>query len=216
MNPKKSCLSPRRSPTLSSIRRRSFFSGTSRPVLVLSENGSMEIARPHDEFKKQIEEGLTRTIRTLAAEALSLHTSAATRGTPPAAVSRRVSERRRYLIDPRNSHFIRPWDLTTSLALLFTAIVTPFDVSFLKVTVGRMRPAQSAPSARYRHLSQDRERISSQRGGRRQRTRRTRSSLSTSASIPSSLPISSCSSSSCIRSARTTTARAPAGSTTLA
>ena len=35
-----------------------------------------------------------------------------------------------YIIDPRHSRAMQCWDLTTMLALLFTAIVTPVEVSF--------------------------------------------------------------------------------------
>ena len=35
-----------------------------------------------------------------------------------------------YIIDPRHSRLMQCWDLTTMLALLFTAIVTPVEVSF--------------------------------------------------------------------------------------
>jgi potassium voltage-gated channel Eag-related subfamily H protein 7 len=37
----------------------------------------------------------------------------------------------RFIIDPRHSKFSGYWDLVTMLALLFTAVVTPFEVSFL-------------------------------------------------------------------------------------
>ena len=37
----------------------------------------------------------------------------------------------RYIIDPRHSKFMRHWDLCTVAALVFTAIVTPVEVSFL-------------------------------------------------------------------------------------
>jgi hypothetical protein len=36
------------------------------------------------------------------------------------------------LIDPRTNHCIAYWDLVTSFALLFTALVTPVEVSFLQ------------------------------------------------------------------------------------
>jgi hypothetical protein len=38
----------------------------------------------------------------------------------------------RYMIDPRYSKFSQHWDLITMFALLFTAIVTPYEVSFLE------------------------------------------------------------------------------------
>ena len=36
-----------------------------------------------------------------------------------------------YIIDPRFSKTLQRWDLSTMLALLFTAAVTPVEVSFL-------------------------------------------------------------------------------------
>ena len=45
-----------------------------------------------------------------------------------------VSDTRRwYIIDPRTSSWIGYWDLVTSFALLFTAIVTPVEVGFLQI-----------------------------------------------------------------------------------
>ena len=44
------------------------------------------------------------------------------------------------LIDPRTSSFVGRWDGVTALALLFTAVVTPFEISFLgtpELTDGR-------------------------------------------------------------------------------
>ena len=38
----------------------------------------------------------------------------------------------RFMIDPRYSKFSQYWDLVTMFALLFTAIVTPYEVSFLE------------------------------------------------------------------------------------
>ena len=42
------------------------------------------------------------------------------------------------LIDPRYSKFAQHWDICTMAALIFTAIITPFEVAFLSVplTVG--------------------------------------------------------------------------------
>ena len=36
-----------------------------------------------------------------------------------------------WLIDPRTNRYIGQWDILTSIALVFTALVTPFEVSFL-------------------------------------------------------------------------------------
>lgn len=36
-----------------------------------------------------------------------------------------------HLVDPRKSKWLSYWDLTTSLALIFTALVTPYEVAFL-------------------------------------------------------------------------------------
>lgn len=38
----------------------------------------------------------------------------------------------RYIVDPRTNPHIAYWDLVTTLALLFTAIVTPYEVGFLQ------------------------------------------------------------------------------------
>ena len=49
-------------------------------------------------------------------------------------VEMREKERKRterMLIDPRTSTFVGRWDVVTALALLFTAIFTPFEISFL-------------------------------------------------------------------------------------
>lgn len=35
------------------------------------------------------------------------------------------------VVDPRNSPYLGIWDLTTALALIFTALVTPFEVAFV-------------------------------------------------------------------------------------
>ena len=37
----------------------------------------------------------------------------------------------RLLLDPRSSRFLNRWDLVTTLALVYTALVTPFEISFL-------------------------------------------------------------------------------------
>ena len=44
---------------------------------------------------------------------------------------RQVGTRNKWLIDPRYSTFSQIWDVVTMLALVFTALVTPFEVSFL-------------------------------------------------------------------------------------
>lgn len=44
------------------------------------------------------------------------------------------------VIDPRTNHYIAYWDLVTTLALVFTALVTPVEVAYLKAP---------APSARW-------------------------------------------------------------------
>ena len=38
----------------------------------------------------------------------------------------------KWLIDPRTSKRMGYWDFTTVMALLFTALVTPFEVAFLE------------------------------------------------------------------------------------
>jgi len=44
-----------------------------------------------------------------------------------------------YIIDPRKSKLMGYWDLTTSLALIFTAIVTPVEVAFVSMALDRWR-----------------------------------------------------------------------------
>ena len=41
------------------------------------------------------------------------------------------------IIDPRHSKFLTFWDATLAVALIFTAVVTPYEVAFL--------PARNAP-----------------------------------------------------------------------
>ena len=41
---------------------------------------------------------------------------------------------KRYVIDPRTSRFIGKWDLVAALALCYTAVITPYEVSFLPAT----------------------------------------------------------------------------------
>ena len=44
--------------------------------------------------------------------------------------AKRSLDNSKYLIDPRNSKFIGYWDVVTGLALVFTALVTPWEVAF--------------------------------------------------------------------------------------
>ena len=44
--------------------------------------------------------------------------------------AQRSMENSKYLVDPRKSKFIGYWDSVTGLALVFTAIVTPWEVAF--------------------------------------------------------------------------------------
>ena len=46
----------------------------------------------------------------------------------------------RCVLDPRTNQWVAWWDLVTTLALLFTALVTPWEVAFAP-------PPTSAPSA---------------------------------------------------------------------
>ena len=69
---------------------------------------------------------------------------------------RNARHRPRFLIDPRYSKFSQVWDVCTMLALVFTALVTPFEVSFLSspsswddidgLFVVRPPPAAGAPA----------------------------------------------------------------------
>jgi hypothetical protein len=45
-----------------------------------------------------------------------------------------------YIIDPRSSPFISYWDTSTALALIFTAVVTPFEVAFLSGPIDPLDP----------------------------------------------------------------------------
>ena len=49
-------------------------------------------------------------------------------------VVREVQNRNRGIIDPRTSGFIQNWDLAMMLLLLFTALVTPYEVVFLEAS----------------------------------------------------------------------------------
>jgi hypothetical protein len=44
-----------------------------------------------------------------------------------------------YIIDPRTNQLVGYWDLLTSLALVFTALVTPIEVAFLSAPSGAER-----------------------------------------------------------------------------
>ena len=44
--------------------------------------------------------------------------------------AKRSLDNSKYLIDPRKSKFIGYWDVVTGLALVFTALVTPWEVAF--------------------------------------------------------------------------------------
>ena len=48
-----------------------------------------------------------------------------------------------FQIDPRSSSFTPWWDLVMSIAILFTALVTPYEVSFLPMATGWQWPAGS-------------------------------------------------------------------------
>ena len=43
---------------------------------------------------------------------------------------RKAAHRNRWLIDPRKSTFIGYWDMITGVALIYTALVTPWEVAF--------------------------------------------------------------------------------------
>ena len=45
----------------------------------------------------------------------------------------------RWIIDPRTNKCIAYWDLATAVALIFTALVTPFEVAFLEQPVDKWR-----------------------------------------------------------------------------
>jgi hypothetical protein len=43
----------------------------------------------------------------------------------------RLRQKDKLVLDPRNSHFLSRWDACTTLALLYTALVTPFEIAFI-------------------------------------------------------------------------------------
>ena len=45
-----------------------------------------------------------------------------------------------YQIDPRTSTFMSVWDSVTGMALIFTALVTPFEVAFLEAATSPLEP----------------------------------------------------------------------------
>ena len=45
-----------------------------------------------------------------------------------------------YQIDPRTSTFMSIWDSVTGMALIFTALVTPFEVAFLEAATSPLEP----------------------------------------------------------------------------
>ena len=49
-----------------------------------------------------------------------------------APLTRMESICRWWVIDPRTNHWLGSWDITTMVALLFVAIVTPFEIAFLE------------------------------------------------------------------------------------
>jgi len=95
-----------------------------------------------DSFKQQdrtlevlpTKPGLTRSlsVKDVALAAADFH-----RSQTPARIraqrlrNRLAAGRRRSLIDPRTSKWLPIWDCVTGVALLFTAFVTPYEVSFL-------------------------------------------------------------------------------------
>jgi|TARA_B110001469_G_scaffold63979_1_gene61275 hypothetical protein len=45
-----------------------------------------------------------------------------------------------YQIDPRTSKLMSIWDSVTGMALIFTALVTPFEVAFLEAAESPLEP----------------------------------------------------------------------------
>ena len=52
--------------------------------------------------------------------------------------------KRKWIIDPRTNRYIGYWDVVTSIALLFTALVTPVEVAFLQPETNFEQKAQNA------------------------------------------------------------------------
>ena len=71
----------------------------------------------------------SKTVRLNSAR-VAWATSGAKWGDTVALIKARESAKR-YIIDPRTSKFIGKWDLIAAFALCYTAIVTPYEVSFL-------------------------------------------------------------------------------------
>ena len=46
-------------------------------------------------------------------------------------------KRSKYLLDPRTSKLMPNWDVVTSIALIFTAIMTPVEVGFMDIPADR-------------------------------------------------------------------------------
>jgi hypothetical protein len=49
----------------------------------------------------------------------------------------RELKRSKYLLDPRTSKLMPNWDVVTSIALIFTAIMTPVEVGFMDIPADR-------------------------------------------------------------------------------
>ena len=55
-------------------------------------------------------------------------------------VQQRLSRRSKRLIDPRTSNMIGAWDLATTFALIFIAVATPWEVSFMPPSDSPTKP----------------------------------------------------------------------------
>ena len=56
------------------------------------------------------------------------------------AVAKQLKDQTRFLIDPRTSKLLNYWDLTTSIALIYTAMVTPAEVALLDAAKSVLEP----------------------------------------------------------------------------
>ena len=54
--------------------------------------------------------------------------------------AQQIKRKPRLQIDPRTSKYMSYWDSCTALALIFTALVTPFEVSFLEPATSALEP----------------------------------------------------------------------------
>ena len=93
---------------------------------VLMSASAFSLARIEIERRAENDESLKRKmVRSLTMQSLKGETTVMR---PPGHRKKKRRPRPRFMIDPRTSKFAQYWDLVTLVALVFTAIVTPFEV----------------------------------------------------------------------------------------